>query len=104
MFIRQSALTASAALSARSRSTTASRSATSWALVRCDVSHPFFCQSVKLMITSDDEHFRLVQRGRQEMMAGTNLFNELAHWIDRRIHIAPKTLLSLSKGRCDVSE
>lgn len=37
-------------------------------------------------------------------MVGTNLLNELARWIDRRIHIAPKTPLGLSEGRCDVSE
>src|SRR6266851_5646318 len=99
MFIRQSALTFSAALSARSRSITARRSAISRALVRWGLSHPFFCQSAKLIIGSDDEHLRLAQDGRQEMVAGAHLLRKLLGWVDSGAHVTPKAPLSVGESR-----
>jgi hypothetical protein len=68
MFRRQSALRPLDALSARSRSTTCSRSRFSFRLVWCLVSQPFHSQSAKLIVSSNHEHPRFCQDGRQEVV------------------------------------
>src|SRR5512133_3291005 len=104
MFIRQSALSCSVALSARSRSTTANRSAISPALVRCSINQPFFCQSAKLMVRSNDEGLGLTQHSGQEMVSATHLANEFLLRVNRWIDIAAKTFLRATESRHDLRE
>src|SRR5437867_3569101 len=103
MFNRQSALTVSAALSARSRSTTASRSATSRMLVWCGVSQPYFCQSGKLIVGSYDEDLRLAQNSRQEMVARTNFLPEFLARVYRWIDFPSNAVLGTSECRYHVT-
>src|SRR5882672_2000179 len=104
MFILQSALSPSAALSARSRSTTCSRSRTSFWLVWCFVNQPFRSQSGKLIVASDDKHTRLPQDGREEVVLGPDLGPEFVRGVNSGIDVSSQTLLSASQRRHDALE
>src|SRR5881394_2020081 len=68
MLKRQSSLSPLALASLRSRFASASRSAISCALVLCALSHPFFCQSLKLIGASDQVDLFALDHAANEMV------------------------------------
>jgi hypothetical protein len=102
MFMRQSALSPFDALSARSRSTTCSRSRISFGLVWCFVSQPFRSQSDKLIVSPNNEQPRFFQDSRQEMVLRPKLCSELARRVDGWIDVSPESRLSGGQRSHDV--
>src|SRR5262245_15538832 len=91
--MRQSALRFSAALSARSRSTSAKRSRISSALGRCATSHPFRSQSRKRIVAPEHDRARLLQKCGEKRVAARDLRAKLVERIDDRIDLPPQSTL-----------
>src|SRR6266542_1647883 len=104
MLNRQSTLTCPAALSVRSRSTTASRSPISRALVWCAVSHPYFSHSTKLMFGPYDQHLRLAENRLEKMMTCAKLLLEFFARIQGRINVPSELLLNMRQCCYDLGE
>src|SRR5215831_1812421 len=93
MLRRQSGLNRSTDASSRSRSTTASRSATSSALRWCFVSHRFFSQLCNVIFGAHEHDLRSVEHTADEGARFRQLFGAVDRWID----LSPQALLNRSK-------
>src|SRR5437899_6273175 len=93
MLKRQSSLNPLALASLRSRFASASKSAISWTLVLCALSHPFFCQSLKLIGASDQIDLLALDHAVNEMALCTPLRSKFVRVQHERIDLPTDPLL-----------
>src|SRR5579872_2241568 len=79
---------------ARSRSTTASRSAISRRLDLCSLSQPFFRQSSKFDFIANQKQPRALDNARQKVMPFAKFTTKLVDIIDGRVYFPPQLCLS----------
>src|SRR5262245_61308872 len=93
MLNRQSSLRPFALASLRSRAAIASRSPISPASGGCGLTHPFFCQSAKLILVSDHEDLVRFEHAADEMINPTTLLPQFPGGDDERIDLPPEARL-----------
>src|SRR5258706_10839664 len=96
---RQSSLSPLALASLRSRFASASRSVISWALFLCALSHPFFCQSLKLIGASDQKDLLPLHNPANEVILRSPLRSKFAGAQYKGIDLPTQSLLHLRKQR-----
>src|SRR3989442_1217188 len=93
MLNRQSSSSPFAFALLRSRSAMSSKSAISWRVGWCRVSHPFFCQSLKLIIASDQVDLLSIEDAVHEGAVGHPFLPPLPRAKHERSNLAAKLRL-----------
>src|SRR5450755_2252105 len=88
----------------RSRSATRNRSTISCRLVWCWWIHPFFCQSSKLAIVTNQEDLRALENCGNEVLPCGKFTRKLVYAVDGRVHLTADVPLSSLQGGYNVAE
>src|ERR1051325_9741233 len=86
----------------RSRSARPSRSTISCRVGRCARSHPFFCQSLKLIAVSDQENFLSLQHPAHKRVSHPEFFRPLGSAQHVRINFPPDLFLFTKQQGIDL--